>query len=155
MRAAVSVACCVASRFGRYLQNCGGVGVWRDHEAKNLLALGIVGIIAVASPLLAHHSWPVDMSREITVRGTVTGYTWSNPHVMIDLDVKDASGKIEKWDVGGPSTTRMAGNGWDRTTLKMGDAITAIGYRFSDGSNILRLQKVVMPNGKEMFLYGR
>jgi hypothetical protein len=49
----------------------------------------------------------------------------------------------------------MAGNGWDRTTLKMGDAITAIGYRFSDGSNILRLQKVVMPNGKEMFLYGR
>jgi hypothetical protein len=37
----------------------------------------------------------------------------------------------------------------------MGDAITAIGYRFSDGSNILRLQKVVMPSGKEMFLYGR
>jgi len=121
----------------------------------HILALGVVGIVAAASPLFAHHSWPVDMSREITVKGVVTEYTWSNPHVMIDLDVKDASGKTEKWDVGGPSTTRMAGNGWDRTTLKMGDAITAIGYRFTDGSNILRLQKVVMPNGKEMFLYGR
>ena len=67
-----------------------------------ILALGVVGIVAAASPLFAHHSWPVDMSREITVKGIVTGYTWSNPHVMIDLDVKDASGKIEKWDVERP-----------------------------------------------------
>jgi len=95
------------------------------------------------------------MSREITVKGTVTDYTWANPHVMIGLDVKDANGRIEKWNVGGPSTTRMAGNGWDKTTLKMGDVITGIGYRFTDGSNILRLQKIVMANGKEMFLYGR
>jgi hypothetical protein len=49
----------------------------------------------------------------------------------------------------------MGANGWDKNTLKPGDAITAIGYRFSDGQNILRLEKVVMANGKEMFLYGR
>jgi len=120
-----------------------------------ILALAAVGLLAAASPLFAHHSWPVDTSREITVKGTVTGYEWGNPHVMMGLDVKDANGKVEKWNVGGPSTTRMAGNGWDRNTLKMGDVITAIGYRFSDGQNILRLQKVVMANGKEMFLYGR
>ena len=120
-----------------------------------VLALGVVGIVAATSPLFAHHSWPVDTSREVTVRGTVTGYNWANPHVMIGLEVKDDSGKIAKWDVGGPSTARMAGNGWDNRTLKMGDVITAIGYRFNDGQNILRLQKVVMANGKEMFLYGR
>ena len=95
------------------------------------------------------------MSREITVQGTVTGYSWGNPHVMMGLDVKDASGKIEKWNVGGPSVTRMAGNGWDKDSLKPGDVITASGYRFTDGSNVLRLQKVVMPTGKEMFLYGK
>ena len=120
-----------------------------------ILALAAVGLLAAASPLFAHHSWPVDTSREITVKGTVTGYEWGNPHVMMGLDVKDANGKVEKWNVGGPSTTRMAGNGWDRNTLKMGDVITAIGYRFSDGQNILRLQKIVMADGKEMFLYGR
>ncbi len=122
---------------------------------QQILAFIAVGILAAASPLFAHHSWPVDTGREITVRGTVTGYEWGNPHVMMGLEVKDANGKIEKWNVGGPSTTRMAGNGWDRNTLKMGDVITAIGYRFSDGQNILRLQKIVMANGKEMFLYGR
>ena len=120
-----------------------------------ILALGAVGILAAASPLFAHHSWPVDMSREVTVKGTVMGYNWGNPHVMIDLDVRTDDGKVQKWDVGGPSTTRMAGNGWDRSTLKMGDVITATGYRFTDGSNVLRLNKIVMTSGKEMFLYGR
>ena len=120
-----------------------------------ILALGAAGMLAVASPLFAHHSWPVDTGREITVKGTVTGYNWTNPHVMIGLDVVGASGKMEKWDVGGPSTARMSGNGWDKTTLKMGDVIVASGYRFSDGQSILRLNKIVMSSGKEMFLYGR
>jgi hypothetical protein len=120
-----------------------------------ILVLGAIGILAAASPLFAHHSWPVDTSREVTVKGTVTGYNWTNPHVMIGLDVTGTDGKTQKWDVGGPSTARMAGNGWDKTTLKMGDVITAMGYRFTDGQNILRLQKIVMANGKEMFLYGR
>ena len=118
-----------------------------------VLALAVVGLVAAAGPLFAHHSWPVDTSREVTVKGTVTGYNWTNPHVMMGLDV-EVNGKIEKWNVGGPSTARMAGNGWDNKSLKMGDVITAIGYRFNDGQNILRLQKIVMANGKEMFLYG-
>jgi len=112
-------------------------------------------IVAAASPLSAHHSWPVNTNKLVTVKGTVTGYNWTNPHVMIGLNVADAGGKVDKWDVGGPSTARMSGNGWDKSTLKPGDVITATGYRFTDGSNILRLEKIVMADGKQMFLYGR
>lgn len=119
------------------------------------LARGAVGTLVVTGTVFAHHAWPVDRAKEVTVKGTVTAYTWSDPHVMIALDVAAADGKVEKWDVGGPSMTRMAGNSWDKGTLKPGDVITGIGYRFADGSNILQLQKVVMANGKEMFLYGR
>jgi hypothetical protein len=122
---------------------------------RQVLALATFAILAAASPLFAHHSWPVNTSRPVTVSGTVTGYDWANPHVMIGLDVKTANGASEKWSVGGPSTTRMAANGWDKTTLKAGDVITATGYQFSDGQKILRLEKIVMANGKEMFLYGR
>ena len=121
---------------------------------RALFALGFA-MVAAVSPLLAHHSWPVDTSKAVTVSGTVTSYEWGNPHVMMGLDVKVASGAIEKWNVGGPSTTRMEANGWDKSTLKPGDVITATGYRFSDGQRILRLDKVLMASGKEMFLYGR
>ena len=98
-------------------------------------------------------NWP--NQKEITVKGTVTEYNWGNPHVMMGLDVSDEAGNIEKWSVGGPSITRMAGNGWDKNTLKVGDVITGTGYRFADGQRILRLQRVVMPDGKVMQLYGR
>jgi hypothetical protein len=123
--------------------------------ARRLFALVVAGVLAGVAPVLAHHSWPVNTSTLVTVHGTVTSYSWENPHVMIGLDVKSADGKVEKWSVGGPSVTRMARNGWERGTLKPGDAITAIGYRFSDGQPILRLEKVVMAGGREMFLYGR
>ena len=121
---------------------------------RALVALGFAMVVAV-SPLLAHHSWPVDTSKAVTVSGTVTSYEWGNPHVMLGLDVKTENGRVEKWNVGGPSTTRMEANGWDKTTLKPGDVITATGYQFTDGQKILRLDKVVMAGGKEMFLYGR
>ena len=120
-----------------------------------VLALGAAGILAAATPLLAHHSWPVDFSKEVTVKGTVTEYSWGNPHVMIGLEVRTDDGKMEKWSVGGPSTTRMAANGWGKDSLRMGDVITGTGYRFADGQRILRLQKIVMPDGKVMLLYGR
>lgn len=119
-----------------------------------ILALGTVAAAAV-SPVVAHHAWPVDNTRSVTVTGTVTSYEFANPHVMIGLDVKAADGTVEKWNVGGPSTSRMERNGWKRDTLKTGDVITAIGNRFTDGQRAMRLDKVVMAGGQEMFLYGR
>ena len=122
--------------------------------SREAVTVIVVAIVAVASPL-AHHSWPVDTSRAVTVSGTVTGYEWGSPHVMIGLDVRAENGSIEKWNVGGPSPNRMEANGWTPTTLKAGDVITATGYRFSDGQRVLQLDKIVMAGGKEMFLYGR
>jgi len=122
---------------------------------QRTFVLALVAVVLGAVPLLAHHSWPVDFSKEVTVSGTVRGYSWGNPHVMIDLDVKTASGALEKWQVGGPSTSRMEANGWHKESLKLGDAITGSGYQFSDGQKIVRLQKITMPDGKVMLLYGR
>ena len=121
---------------------------------KSILLAGVV-IVAGTASLLAHHSWPVDFSREVTVKGTVTDYTWGNPHVMIGLEVRNENGTIEKWSVGGPSTSRMEGNGWHKGSLKLGDTITGSGYQFSDGQKIVRLQRITMPDGKTMLLYGR
>jgi hypothetical protein len=120
---------------------------------RQVLALGI-GIVAAASPLSAHHSWPVSYSNLVTVKGTVTSFTWANPHPMITLDVQREGG-VEKWSVGGPAINRMEANGWSKTTLKPGDVITAIGYQFADGQKIIRLEKIMLADGKEMLLYGR
>ena len=118
------------------------------------LALGAIGALVAASPLLAHHDWPVDRTTQITVTGTVTAYRWADPHVMITIDVHAANGIIEKWNVGGSNKKNSAANGWAKNTLKPGDVITGVGFRFRDGSYAAQLQKVVMANGREMSLYG-
>jgi len=123
-------------------------------RALRKFALGLIGALVAASPLLAHHDWPVDRTRLITVKGTVTAYTWADPHVMIALDVQ-ANGTVEKWRVGASSKKYTAAGGWDRNTFKPGDVITVIGYRFKDGSNMAQVQKVVMASGKELYYSSR
>jgi len=122
-------------------------------KTGTIIALAAAAVLG-AGPSFAHHAWPVDRSKEVTVKGTVTGFNWINPHVMIDLEVKNETGKVEKWSVGGPSVERMARNGWDKNTLKSGDVIAGYGYRYTDGQNVAQLQRIVMANGKEMLLYG-
>jgi hypothetical protein len=107
------------------------------------------------APLSAHHTWAVDNSKLVTVKGTVTQFEWANPHPMITLEVRAADGNAEKWLIGGPAINRMEANGWTKETVKPGDVLTGIGYQYSDGQKIIRLERVVFADGKEMRLYAR
>ena len=118
-------------------------------------AFVILTLVSAVMPLSAHHSWPVSFDRLVTVKGTVTDFRWANPHPMIVLEVQANDGRTEKWEIGGPAIIRMEANGWTKTTVKTGDVITGIGYQFGDGQKILRLERVVLADGKEIRLYGR
>ena len=123
----------------------------------NRLFVSAVVVLALVSavPVSAHHSWPVNMTQLVTVKGTVTEFVWMNPHPMITLEVKANDGAIEKWQVGGPAINRMEGNGWTKTTVKPGDVVTAIGYQFADGQKIVRMERATLGDGKEIRVYGR
>lgn len=122
------------------------------------LLVPVLVVLALASgavTLSAHHSWPVNMAKLVTVKGTVVEFAWENPHPMITLEVRSDDGKVEKWTVGGPAISRMEANGWTKATVKPGDVITGIGYQFTDGQKIVRLERIVFADGKELRLYGR
>jgi Family of unknown function (DUF6152) len=114
----------------------------------------VLGVLWAFASLSAHHAWPVSYSKLVTVKGTVAAFTWENPHPMISLEVRGDDGRIEKWTIGGPALNRMEGSGWTRTTVKVGDVITGVGYQFADGAKIIRLEKVVLADGKELNVYG-
>ena len=118
-------------------------------------AFVILTLVSAVMPLSAHHSWPVSFDRLVTVKGTVTEVNWANPHPMITLEVQGNDGRTEKWQIGGPAIIRMVGNGWTKTTVKPGDVITGIGYQYTDGEKIIRLERVVLADGKELRVYGR
>ena len=118
-------------------------------------AFVILTLVSAVMPLSAHHSWPISYDRLVTVKGTVVEFKWANPHPMMTLEVQANDGRTERWEVGGPAIIRMEANGWTKTTVKPGDVITGIGYQFADGQKIVRLERIVLADGKELRLYGR
>jgi len=124
-------------------------------KALSVSVFVVFALVVVVVPLSAHHSWPVSYDKLVTVKGTVVEFMWANPHPMMTLDVQTTDGKTEKWQVGGPAINRMEANGWTRTTVKPGDMITGIGYQFANGEKIVRLERAILANGKELRLYGR
>lgn len=118
-------------------------------------AVGILMLVSTCVPLSAHHSWPVNRDKLVTVKGTVTQIEWANPHPMFTVEVREDGGRTETWLIGGPALNRMEASGWTKTTIKPGDVVTGTGYQFSDGQKIVRLERIVLSDGKEMRVYGR
>jgi hypothetical protein len=127
--------------------------LWRFSMKKRRFALfaALAALFAVSGPLLAHHgAMAYDVTKLTTVKGTVTDFKFINPHVMISVDAKDDKGKIETWLAEANSPNVLSRHGWNRDMIKPGDQITVIGNRAKNGSNTLRLQKVVLSDGQEL-----
>ena len=93
-----------------------------------------------------------DRARLISLKGTVTAFDWSNPHVMIYVNSSDGNGVLQKWSIetrGGPNVLAKAG--WTKDTIKIGEQITLVGYPNKNGSPNMRLQKVIFTNGMELY----
>ena len=125
-------------------------------RARVLALIGLAfSLLLIAAPSFAHHAWRgYDMKHVTTMTGTVTGFDFGNPHVWMDLDVKNDKAEVEKWSAGGPSPSRMANAGWSKDTLHPGDQITIVGNRISDGTFKLRLSHVILADGRRLKCYG-
>src|SRR5258708_13984911 len=73
---------------------------------------------------LAHHAEATfDLSRVLSVTGTVKEYLLANPHTLIYLEVTDSSGQADLAVFQGGSAIVMTRNGWSRNSLQVGDKI--------------------------------
>src|SRR5215831_10405790 len=53
-----------------------------------------------AAAAFAHHSFAMfDMSKRVTLAGTVSNFEWTNPHCYIEIDVPDEGGAVKHWSI--------------------------------------------------------
>ena len=104
------------------------------------------GLLVAAMPTLAHHSFMAeyDESRLITLSGTVTKVYWKNPHVTMNLDVKDESGKVTNWELELASPNGLLSQGWKVDSLKQGTHIVVTGFGARNGSHLANARKIVV-----------
>ena len=116
-----------------------------------LLLLAAVGQVMFACPVVAHHSESInDQDRLVTIKGAVTKFAFTNPHVQIHLDAKDEEGNAGQWIVTGGNPSSMRRTGWNNKILEPGDEITITGFPYKDGRKILFWLRIIGPDGAEM-----
>lgn len=115
------------------------------------VSLAALSVSLVSVPLIAHHgAAALDTGKEITLKGSVTEWIWSNPHCFLQFDAKDEAGAVRNWAVETQNPTTMTQRGWSRTSFKAGDEVTVTLEPVKNGQPIGRLLTVVLPGGQKL-----
>jgi len=117
-------------------------------RTTTVVALALI-LSAGVAPAFAHHSFAMfDMTRRVTLAGTVTMFEWTNPHAYIELDVVDENGAVKHWSIELGSPSILMQGGWKFKDLKYGDKVTAIVNPLKSGESGALLSRITMPDGR-------
>ena len=121
----------------------------RKFVARLAAVLGLLMLSGVLA--FAHHGVDpsYDNAHPTTLKGVVTAFEFINPHAKLSVDVKDASGNIEKWSVEMGSPNSLRRSGWNKDTIKPGDEISFTGAAAKDKTRKMILHKFVFADGRE------
>jgi hypothetical protein len=119
---------------------------------RNLIRIDfLVGVAAfVASNLsLAHHSHSMfDHSEEVSISGTVTKFSFRNPHVFLFIDVKNQNGEVLNYWIEMSNIPNMIRRGVGYKTFAPGDEVTVNMWRLKDGRPGGNYTTIVAADGK-------
>ena len=108
-------------------------------------------LLLIASAAFGHHGWAAfDAKTSITMKGTVTAFRFVSPHSVIEFNVTNASGQIEKWQGELTSAIRLKQKGWTAVSVEPGSQITVMGNAAASGVRVMRILKVFAADGKEL-----
>ncbi len=111
------------------------------------LVIVLLGILT-AVPLAAHHgSAAFDTGKSVTITGTVTQWIYSNPHLLLSVEVKGADGTAVTWLAETQAPNIMYPAGYRKDSFKVGDHVTVTVEPVKNGQPVGRIQKVVTANG--------
>ena len=121
---------------------------------KLLSACVAFGFLLPALPVSAHHSFAAefDISKPVSLEGTLTKMAWVNPHGWLYIDVKAADGKVENWAIEAGGPTALLRRGLRASDFPVGLQVVVEGYRSKDGSPKANGQKVTFADGRNFFL---
>lgn len=110
----------------------------------------VAGFVTVAA--LAHHNMTAlfDFNDRVTLNGTFTKVDWRNPHIYLEVEVKDSNGKTETWQIEGPSPSFFRSRDIGKMDFEgaIGKMVTAEASRARDKSHSGLMRVITLPGGK-------
>ena len=104
----------------------------------------LAALALVAAPAAAHHSFAMfDANKTLMLKGTVTQFSWTNPHVYLFVDVDGTS-----WGVELTSPGNLSKIGWTRNVVKPGDKVEVEVNPLRDGKHGGSFRQMTLANGQ-------
>ena len=119
--------------------------------------VGTLLALAAATTATAHHSFAAafDLTKPVSVKGTIVQIRLENPHSWFFLDVKDASGKVERWAFEAGTPSGMIRNGFKPGIIKQGVKVTIKGFHARDAAqNMGMLRELILADGTSYGMFG-
>src|SRR5579862_2716684 len=118
---------------------------------RKITSAGAVSIVLLLTPVaFAHHSFATfDQTKQMKLVGVIKEVQWTNPHIWVQLLVKDASGRTVEWSIEGGSPNALSRQGWKRSSMHAGDPAELLIHPLKDGSNGGSLMRVSI-NGQQV-----
>jgi hypothetical protein len=101
-----------------------------------IVTLAAVAAVACTASALAHHSFAMfDAEKTVTLNGTVTAFTWTNPHAWLRVAASDErTGKPSVWAIELDSPARLTAVGIRADYVQAGDTVMVTFHPTRDGS---------------------
>ena len=105
-----------------------------------------LSLLFLGLPVFAHHSFAAefDGSRVVHLEGVITRVDWVNPHSWWHVDVTNAKGTVEHWNIQSDSPVQLRRAGMTRENFgNPGERVKIIAYPAKDGTKGLAIIQTI------------
>jgi len=115
------------------------------------VAGALVVALLIAVTAYAHHSAAgIDQTKTVTQEGVVKQFKWANPHSWLEIEVPNAKGGTEIWNLEMNPPAFLVRAGWKSNTVKAGDKIKFTARPFKNGDPGGLFVNVILADGRTL-----
>jgi hypothetical protein len=92
----------------------------------------------------------VDQSKTVSLEGVVKEFKWANPHSYLEIEVKNAKGVTEIWNLEMMPPTYLVRAGWKSNTVKPGDKVKFTARPMKNGDPGGLFMSITLADGKTL-----
>jgi hypothetical protein len=127
-----------------------------QHGFRGLLLASILVLAAPVAPS-AHHSvtGQFDMSRSVTLKGTISKVDWINPHPYVYLEVRDTNARVRTWALSTLPIPMLRKAGLTKESLfgKPGEGVTVVAFPARNGKDLGWITRITYADGHHYRLF--
>jgi len=120
-------------------------------KTRPVIVVAIAVALWLSVPLAAHHTGStLYADKTVTLKGIVKAWRWSNPHVLLTIEVKGDDGQVVQWLAETQAPNTAFTSGYRASSFKPGDEVTITVQPAANGRPYGQLAASVLADGTKL-----